>query len=104
MTTSHVDAQHAALPRDQVEAYHRDGFLLIPRFLDSAELERLRAAYESSSVQRALRRAKGSGPFFEITVLDDIFKEYAAHPRLTPLLIQLLGAGVELQHSKFTSK
>lgn len=95
------------LTREQIEHYRREGYLVIDDVFSADEVETLRQAAESPPVSQALDE-QGSGEkavhLLELTRRHPAFEELAGDGRLMACLRPLIGADIQLQHSKLTTK
>jgi ectoine hydroxylase-related dioxygenase (phytanoyl-CoA dioxygenase family) len=108
------------LDRRQIEAYRRDGYLVIPRLIEGGQLAELRALTD-----RIVDEARGVETSDELYDLEPshrpalprvrrlkpaIFKRYAffktlaRDPRITAILSQLLGSDIRLHGGKLNMK
>jgi phytanoyl-CoA hydroxylase len=107
------------LSQQQVEAYHRDGYVVAERLLDRAELDMLRR-----KLDELLEGARGVSAHTDVYDLEPdhrpdaprvrriktphkhfpLFREFAQNPKLVAALQQLLGPAVRLHGSKINIK
>ena len=120
MTPEHV-LSHApkVLTQRQREAYFRDGYILLEKFLDDDLVMRLRAATEEM-VERARKVTKSDAVWDlekghtaayprlrRLTSPNDhhpLFWDYASNSRLTDAVEDLVGPDVKFYHSKLNFK
>ncbi|MEO6876579.1 MAG: phytanoyl-CoA dioxygenase family protein [Opitutaceae bacterium] len=95
------------LSAPEMAAYHEEGFVVIPAVFSPAEIDALRVAESSPTIQDALTEA-GIGHrtvhLLEITRRHPAFLALARDPRIVRRLQPLLGADIQLQHSKLATK
>jgi len=98
------------LTAEQLAAFHRDGYLLIPQFLDAVETTNLQqAARKDEKVQRAGMDVKDSqGRRTNLSLWNhpgnDIYGTIARCERVVNSVEQLLGDEVYHYHSKLSAK
>ena len=98
------------------ERYEEDGYLLVPAVFDAGEVQEMRDA-----LARILETVAATGNdrshtwpgvdqslqlkgFHDLQYLDAVFTRMVAHPRLVGILTDLIGANVQLHHSKMLVK
>ncbi|MBI3830795.1 MAG: phytanoyl-CoA dioxygenase family protein [Planctomycetes bacterium] len=95
------------LTEQEVGQFWEDGYLVINDILSTDELEEMRAAAADPGVIRGLKD-RGADEhcvhFLEITAKHEAFKKLARHPGITGRLAKLIGADIQLQHSKLATK
>ncbi|QHW31369.1 phytanoyl-CoA dioxygenase family protein [Paenibacillus rhizovicinus] len=95
------------LTEQEISRYWEDGFLVFDDILTAEEVEELRLACEQPQIT-ALRSQKDyetkTVHSLGITALHPAFLKLAKHPAIVAKLIPLLGADIELQHSKLATK
>ena len=102
-----MTANAPELSAADLDAYARDGFIVIEDVFSTSEIETLRAAEASPEIQSALAQA-GIGHrtvhLLELTQRHPAFLALARDPRITGRLLALLGLDIQLQHSKLATK
>jgi hypothetical protein len=97
----------ATLTPEQVKAYRNDGFIVIEDFFSPDEVEALREAEASPTIQATLEemgiRTK-TVHLLEITMRHPAFLALARDPRIMACLEPLIGPDIQLQHSKLATK
>jgi phytanoyl-CoA hydroxylase len=95
-----------SLSAEQQAGFADDGFVVLPGMVSPAELDALRAAAESAPVQ-ASRRALGGADRtvhdYDIACSEQVFWDFAAHPRIVDAVASLIGGDIQLHHSKLAS-
>ena len=97
----------STLSSQQVQSYREDGFIVLEDFLSPAEVEVLRAAEASPSIQSALEERgikHQTVHLLELTRLHPAFLELARDPRIIGCIQPLIGEDIQLQHSKLATK
>jgi hypothetical protein len=95
---------------DQLEAYHRDGYVVLPKLFDGEEIDLLsRAAHEDKEMdERSVGRADGEGGSVRLTLWNHpgngIYGMFARCHRLVDAAEQILGGEVYHYHSKMILK
>ena len=98
------------LTDDQIESFHRDGYVVVPRLFDGEEIELLgRAARQDRQLdQHAFGRADGEGGTVRLSVWnrpgDNIYGMFARCRRIVDGMESLLGGEVYHYHSKMILK
>jgi ectoine hydroxylase len=98
------------LTRDQVMQFHRDGYLIVPSFLDAEETELLRTAARADErmQKNAMRVADTQGRATNLPLWNhpgnDIYGAIARSHRVVDAMEQLLGGEVYHYHSKLSAK
>ncbi|MEX0727437.1 MAG: phytanoyl-CoA dioxygenase family protein [Planctomycetaceae bacterium] len=98
------------LTPDQIAAYHRDGFIIIPQLLDAADVKLLSrvARADRASLTTAASRADGEGGAIRLRVenelADDIYSAIVRSEPLVKAMEQLLGGEVYHYHHKMIYK
>jgi len=100
------------LDRAALEAYDRDGFLVLPRLLDTkvarlnAELDRLAAAPEIRALEETVREPDSGTvrSIFRVHALSEIFDRLVRDPRLLGAARQILGSDVYVHQSRVNLK
>lgn len=99
-----------ALSPDQLDAYHRDGYVIARRFFDAEETDLLRrTALEDQEIdQRAFGRDDGEGGTVRLAVWnqpgDTLYGMFARCKRIVDSMEALLGGEVYHYHSKIILK
>lgn len=100
-------ATTSGLSTAQVQAYHDNGFIVVADVFSAAEVEELRAAEGSPAIQQKLE-ADGiktkTVHLLELTTRHPAFHRLACDPRIVARITPLLGADIQLQHSKLATK
>lgn len=101
--------ENAGLTKVQIKQYWEDGFLVIDDILSPEELEEYRALVEAPKIngiraEMQSRNKESTVHMLGLTSLETKFLDLAKHPRIVPLLIDLLGQDIQLQHSKLATK
>ncbi|MCU6707717.1 phytanoyl-CoA dioxygenase family protein [Paenibacillus sp. J5C_2022] len=97
------------LAQNQVQAYERDGFLVIENMLSEEEVKLYRELTESNSIS-ALREQlqekdkEATVHMLGLTSMSPLFLDLARHPAIVSCLQPLLGPDIQLQHSKLATK
>lgn len=98
------------LSLDQVAAFQRDGYLLVPALLDAAEVELLGTAARQDQALRAhaMKIADTQGRRTNLSLWnhpgDDVYGMVARSQRVVGAMEQLLGGEVYHYHSKLSAK
>lgn len=105
-----------ALSQEQIETFWRDGFIVVPNLLTPEEVQALRVRTEQIilgqapfpseyiQIEPAIAEGKEEEPnplyrvrkMWELTRYDPVFHEYAKHPRIVEIIIDLLGPDIKL--------
>lgn len=96
-----------SLTDEQVKAYHKDGFIVLDHVFDADRVEALRAAEGSPAIQTALEEGgikHKTVHLLELTTRHPAFLELARDPAIIAAIRPLLGADIQLQHSKLATK
>ncbi|AZN38331.1 phytanoyl-CoA dioxygenase family protein [Paenibacillus albus] len=102
MMTSHTE-----LTLQQIEDYKSDGYLFMDDVLSSEEVEELREACASAqiSVLRSQQDYENNTVHsLGITALHPAILRLAKHPAIVSKITPLIGANIQLQHSKLATK
>lgn len=96
------------------EFYEENGYLLVPRLFDAAEVDEMRDAlarilaaesgeanHSWSAVEDRTLVLKGH---HDLQYMDAVFTRMVAHPRIVGVLKELIGPNVQLHHSKMLVK
>lgn len=94
---------------EQIEQFDRDGYLIIRNALDSATLSTLiEAGNRLIASERTLNRQRRFDGrydgFRNALTLDDAYIPLLTHPTILPLVVQLLGANLQLMTSHLIYK
>ncbi len=98
------------LSSEQVDTYHRDGYLLVEKMFDDEEAGLLRRASreDPAMAKRAVLRDDGEGGQSKITLWnmagDDLFSLFSRSERMVDAMDQLLGGESYHWHSKMMQK
>lgn len=98
------------LAADQIEQYHRDGYLICRNLFDGEEIDLLgRAAKEDRVLdQKSFGRNDGGGGTVRLSLWsepgDNIYGMFARSPRIIDPMQQILGGPVGHYHSKMIMK
>jgi len=102
-----IEQADAKLTQAEIDAYWRDGFLVVDDVLDADELEELRSACEHPDVvsMRSQRDYETKTVHaLGITSRHPAFHKLAVSPAIVGRIVPLLGPDVQLQHSKLATK
>lgn len=91
-----MNPSHPALDRDQIDAFHRDGYLVVRDLLTAEEAEEF-VAYEARAAggqPRGLQRHK----------IDEQWAHLAHHPRIAGIVRQLGGPHPQIVQTMYMSK
>ncbi|HEV8245365.1 MAG TPA: phytanoyl-CoA dioxygenase family protein [Polyangiaceae bacterium] len=95
------------LTHREIERYRADGYLVVDDVFSPSELQALRTAADDPELGRKLDdkgyREQGVH-LLELTTHHAVFRELARDARLTDRVAQLIGADLQLQHSKLATK
>lgn len=94
---------------EQSRAYDRNGFLLLPGWFDQQEVDALRSEIpEILAVESAGRTKEKSDEhvriFYGVHKIGSLFGELVRHPRVLPLVRQIIGEPVYVHQSKLNMK
>jgi ectoine hydroxylase len=97
------------LTNEQIERYHRRGYLLLPDWFDNQEVDTLRAELPSLLNHDAPGRTteadkKSVRIFYGVHQISPLFDALTRHPRMLPLAMGLLGEQVYVHQSKLNMK
>ncbi len=101
------DIEVDGLSEEQVDEFHKNGFIVVNDVFSMEEVEVLRRATESEVVMDRLNQgghATKAVHLLEITTLDPIFMDLARDPKILNRLVSLIGPDIQLQHSKLATK
>jgi phytanoyl-CoA hydroxylase len=93
---------------EQILQFENQGFLHLPGLLQPDLVGRLKTAFDAASVryhdewQAAVREGKASAAYYDIPNIldqDDSFVELVDHPGLLPLMLRIVGADIQLNHT-----
>src|SRR5690606_32629654 len=110
----------AALRPEQIEAYHRDGYVVLPELFSRGDLDRVEAGM-AELIDRSLAAgdyghilelepgsAEAGEPavrrLFDPFLQHEAFRAIAADPRLIAALADLIGPDLDIQNSKLNMK
>ena len=98
-----------ALPAEEIKLqYETPGFVHVPGVMPPEFLERLRRAFDEAAErylgewQQAVAEKQADPRFFDIPDIldqDDVFVDLVDLPALFPLLVELVGADIQLNHT-----
>jgi phytanoyl-CoA hydroxylase len=97
------------LTNEQVQTYKNDGFLVIDDVLTKEELMLYRQLTEASNISSLRKELQGREKdstihMLGLTSMSPEFLNLARHPRIVSCITNLLGADIQLQHSKLATK
>ena len=95
------------LTEEAIDAFDRDGFIVIDNVFSEAEVETLRAASKDASVRSAQDEkgfAEKTVHLLAITTFHPAFMELAKHPAIVSRIKPLIGEDIQLNHSKLATK
>lgn len=97
------------LQNDEVESYHRDGFLFLPACFSETEVDVLRTARDAELAQESERRVnekngKAVRSVYGSHRTNEVFARLARHPRLLDPARQILGNEVYVYQFKINAK
>lgn len=97
------------LTPEQVEAYQRDGFLLLPAFFSEREVEAMKAELPGLFAEDSERRVVEKGgnavrSVYGAHTVNEVFRRLASHPRLVEPAMQLLDSSVFVYQFKINAK
>lgn len=94
-----------ALTSTQVQAFQRDGFLLLPAVFTPAEVAAMRARLEDPAVWTPAERAQESHQhLIGLLARHDDYIALARDPRIVERVVDLIGPDVQLQHAKLAAQ
>jgi ectoine hydroxylase-related dioxygenase (phytanoyl-CoA dioxygenase family) len=105
MPTAAPAASASILGAAARERFERDGFAIVPGFLEATEMERYRAA--ALAYADARHQAKSGEVFRQLCQVwrqDAILRELTFHPRITAAVSQLAGRPMRLYHDQVLIK
>lgn len=106
--TGHVTGSGSTeLTPEQIEAYERDGFVVIDDVFTADDVAILREASEDAAVRDGLEQkgiAEKTVHLLAITTFHPAFMELAKHPAIVDRIRPLIGDDIQLEHSKLASK
>ncbi len=94
---------------EQIEQFDRDGYLIVRNALDDESISRFieagdRLIASDKTVNRQRRHDGRYDGFRNAVTLDDTFIPLLTHPKILPLVVQLLGANLQLMTSHLIYK
>jgi hypothetical protein len=101
---------NAPLSQDQLVAYQRDGYVLVPQLFERDEIERLRTAAKQDRAldQQAYGRSDGEGGSVRLSLWnhpgDDLYGMFSRNERIIERVEQLLEDEAYHYHSKMIMK
>jgi phytanoyl-CoA hydroxylase len=104
-----VEEEQAAMSASTAQKFffETNGYLVLPGALDQNDLRRLRAAADSAEARwradpsRAGWRRKNISTITSIVEYDDAFLDLLVHPRVFPIVRDVLGPDIALLYSDF---
>ncbi len=90
------------LTEDQLERFHRDGFLILPRLFSRDEVRALRARlpalYAEDTPANIIEKENGEvRTAMGLHLRDPLFAKLVRHPRLVEPALQILGQDLYIQ-------
>lgn len=102
-----VTPTDCVLSEGEIEAFERDGYVVVDDVFSPEDVETLRAASEDPAVREA-QEQKGFSEktvhLLAITTFHPAFMELATHPAIVNRIRPLIGQDIQLEHSKLATK
>ena len=97
-----IDDKHPALTDEQRRRFDEDGFFLVEDALTPAETAELLAVVDARYAAHKRERHLGDDEAFQmrnVAATDPVFLRLVDHPRILPLVVDLMGVNVQLRTS-----